>query len=183
MNSISIGLSLDVSCEPQREEPSLRMTGRLDKVDTSVYTVINQFEPVDPIFLLEVSVESSIDIVHNWFPATCQLVCRYSKGKLTFHRCLRNHRIRGYRPQSTLALHQLPRYLYFSLFPYLERDSLPAEILSILTVLPLSTPGAGIALGWYSLVSNRVLMRVDFPRPDSPICQFCSAAMDTSRQD
>ena len=52
------------------------MTGRLDKVDTSVNTVINQLEPVDPIFLLEVSVESSIDIVHNWFPAACQLRLR-----------------------------------------------------------------------------------------------------------
>ena len=53
---------------------SLRVTGRLDKVDTRVNTVINQFEPVDPILLLEVSVESSIDIVHNWFPANCQLL-------------------------------------------------------------------------------------------------------------
>jgi len=101
MNSISMGLSLDVSCESQRGESSLRMTGRLNKVDTSVYTVINQFEPVDPVFLLEVSVESSVDIVDNWFPAAYQLDCWYSKGQLTFHRCLRNHQIRGYRPQST----------------------------------------------------------------------------------
>jgi hypothetical protein len=50
------------------------MTGRLDKVDTSVYTVIYEFEPVDPVFLLEISVESSIDVVHNWLPATCQLL-------------------------------------------------------------------------------------------------------------
>lgn len=41
-------------------------------------------------------------------------------------------------------------------------------MLSMLTVLPLSVPGAGTFLGWYSLVSNRVLMRVDLPRPDSP---------------
>jgi hypothetical protein len=167
-----------------RDQDSLRMTGRLDKVNTSVYTVINQFEPVDPILLLEVSVESSINVVHNWFPAAHQLKPRtIRRRKLAFHRCLRNHRIREYRPQSTLALHQLPQYLSISLFPDLERDSLPAEILSILTVLPLSTPGAGTALGWYSLVSNRVLIRVDFPRPDSPVCQFCSAAMDTSRRD
>jgi hypothetical protein len=63
------------------------MTGRLDKVNTSVYTVINKLEPVDPILLLEVSVESSIDIVHDWFPAACQLDLRHRKGQLTFHRC------------------------------------------------------------------------------------------------
>jgi len=49
------------------------MAGGLDKVDASVNTVINQLEPVDPIFLFEVGVESSIDIFHNWFPAACQL--------------------------------------------------------------------------------------------------------------
>lgn len=59
---------------------SLRMTGGLDKVDTSVNTVIYEFEPVDPIFLLEVSVESSIDIVHNWFPAICQLLTTTRKA-------------------------------------------------------------------------------------------------------
>jgi hypothetical protein len=70
-----------------RDQDSLRMTGRLDKVNTSVYTVINKLEPVDPILLLEVSVESSIDIVHDWFPAACQLDLRHRKGQLTFHRC------------------------------------------------------------------------------------------------
>jgi len=70
------------------DQDSLRMTGRLDKVDTSVNTVINQLEPVDPIFLLEVSVESSIDIVHNWFPAACQLDLRLVvKSELAFDRC------------------------------------------------------------------------------------------------
>jgi hypothetical protein len=48
---------------------SLRMTGRLDKVDTSVYTVIDQFEPVDSVLLLEVCVKSSIDVVDNGLPA------------------------------------------------------------------------------------------------------------------
>ena len=45
------------------------MTGRLDKVDTSVNTVIDQFEPVDSVLLLEVGIESCIDIVDNGFPA------------------------------------------------------------------------------------------------------------------
>lgn len=48
---------------------SLRVTGRLYKVDASVYTVINEFEPVDSVFLLEVGVKSRINIVDNWFPA------------------------------------------------------------------------------------------------------------------
>ncbi len=41
-------------------------------------------------------------------------------------------------------------------------------MLSICTVLPRSEPGFGICFGSYSLVSNRVFMSVDFPRPDSP---------------
>ena len=60
------------------------MTGRLDKVDTSVNTVINKLEPVDPILLLEVSVESSIDIVHNWFPAAYQLLSTIRKASQPF---------------------------------------------------------------------------------------------------
>jgi hypothetical protein len=55
---------------------SLRVTSRLNKVDTSVYTIINELEPVDSVLLLEVGIESSIDIVHDRFPATCQLSSR-----------------------------------------------------------------------------------------------------------
>ena len=35
-----------------KDRESLRMTGRLNEVDTSMYTVINEFEPVDSVLLL-----------------------------------------------------------------------------------------------------------------------------------
>lgn len=53
-------------------------------------------------------------------------------------------------------------------------------MLSICTVLPLSVPGAGICFGWYSGVSNRVLMRVDLPSPDSP--ERSAAALQTEKR-
>jgi hypothetical protein len=102
---------------------NLRVTSRLNKVDTSVNTVVDQFEPVDPVFLLEVRVKSGVNVVHNWFPAVCQLIPKARvRGKLTFHRCLRNHRIRGYRPQSTLALHLLLQYLFVRSVPNCEGE-------------------------------------------------------------
>jgi hypothetical protein len=52
-----------------REQISLRVASRLDEIDTSVNTVINQFQPVDPVFLLKVGVKSSINVVDNGFPA------------------------------------------------------------------------------------------------------------------
>jgi len=56
-------------------------------------------------------------------------------------------------------------------------------MLSMLTVLPLSVPGAGTSLGEYSLVSNKVLISVDLPRPDSPVCQSMSEDDDGSMGD
>lgn len=44
----------------------------------------------------------------------------------------------------------------------------PAPMLSMATVLGLSSEGAKGTLGGYKVVLKRVLMRVDFPRPDSP---------------
>jgi hypothetical protein len=49
------------------------VTGRLDEVDTSVNSVIDQFKPVDSVLLLEVRIESSINVIDNGFPAECQL--------------------------------------------------------------------------------------------------------------
>lgn len=71
MNSMSIGLRL---CRDQLSpyypaDGSLRVTGGLDKVDTGVNTVIDEFEPVDSVFLLEIRVESGINVVNDWFPA------------------------------------------------------------------------------------------------------------------
>lgn len=45
------------------------MTGRLDKVDTCVNPVIDQLCPVDPVLLFEVSIEPSLDVVDDRFPA------------------------------------------------------------------------------------------------------------------
>ncbi len=46
------------------------MTGWLDKVDASMYTVVHQFQPVDTIFLLKIGVEASFDVVDYGLPAT-----------------------------------------------------------------------------------------------------------------
>lgn len=45
------------------------MTGRLDEVDTCVNPVVDQLCPVDPVFLFEVSIETSLDVVDDRFPA------------------------------------------------------------------------------------------------------------------
>lgn len=45
------------------------MTSRLDKVDTSVNTIIHEFESIHSVFLIEIGVESRFDIIDNWFPA------------------------------------------------------------------------------------------------------------------
>jgi hypothetical protein len=50
-------------------EGDLRMTGRLDKVDTCVNPVVDQLCPVDPVLLFEVSIEPSLDVVDDRFPA------------------------------------------------------------------------------------------------------------------
>lgn len=41
-------------------------------------------------------------------------------------------------------------------------------MLSIATVFGLSVPGGMGSFGGYSVVLKRVLIRVDFPKPDSP---------------
>ena len=46
----------------------LRMTGWLDEKETSMYTVIYEFESVDTVLLFEVCVESSFNVVDNGFP-------------------------------------------------------------------------------------------------------------------
>lgn len=74
----------------RRDDNSLRVTSRLDKVDASVNTVIDEFEPVDSVFLLEIRVESGINILDNGFPAiTSQLVAHLTnvEAEPTSHHC------------------------------------------------------------------------------------------------
>ena len=76
MNSMSIGLSLyevryhegrrnDASCE----EIHSRVTGRLDEVQTGVNAVVNDFLPVDAVLLLEIRVETRLNVLHDGLPA------------------------------------------------------------------------------------------------------------------
>lgn len=46
------------------------MTRRLDEVDASVDAVVDELGPVDAVLLLEVGVESGLDVVDNGLPAT-----------------------------------------------------------------------------------------------------------------
>jgi hypothetical protein len=69
INSTSIGLSLcTVSLDVPHAVADSRVTSRLNEVDTSVNTVINQLFPVDSVLLLEIRVETSLNVVNNWFP-------------------------------------------------------------------------------------------------------------------
>jgi len=51
---------------------SLRVSGRLNKVDASVNPVVDQFRSVDSVLLLEISVESSFNVVNNGLPSDTQ---------------------------------------------------------------------------------------------------------------
>jgi hypothetical protein len=71
INSISIGFRLS---KDQLElfvlgSADLRMTGGLDKVDTSVNTVVDQLFPVQTVFLLQICIKTSLNIVDDGFPA------------------------------------------------------------------------------------------------------------------
>jgi hypothetical protein len=45
------------------------MTSRLNEVQTRMNTVINHLHPVDPVLLLQVRVESRLDVVEDRLPA------------------------------------------------------------------------------------------------------------------
>lgn len=45
------------------------MAGRLYEVETCVYTVVDNLESVDAVFLLEVRVKPGLDVVDNGLPA------------------------------------------------------------------------------------------------------------------
>ena len=46
------------------------MTSGLDEVKTRVYAVVNDFLPVDPVLLLEIRVETRLNVLHDGLPAT-----------------------------------------------------------------------------------------------------------------
>lgn len=56
--------------------------------------------------------------------------------------------------------------------PDKERESVPAVMDSMATVCGRSWCGCGTSFFGYKGVLKRVLMRVDLPRPDSPVCQW-----------
>ena len=49
---------------------SLRVTSGLNEVEAGVDAVVNDFLPVDTVFLLQVGIETRFDILNNWLPAS-----------------------------------------------------------------------------------------------------------------
>ena len=45
------------------------MTGGLNEVETGVNAVVNDFLPVDAVLLLEIRVETRLNILHDGLPA------------------------------------------------------------------------------------------------------------------
>jgi hypothetical protein len=46
-----------------------RMTCGLNEVEAGVYSIINEFLSIHPVFLFEVSVEPRLNVFNNWLPA------------------------------------------------------------------------------------------------------------------
>lgn len=72
MNSISICFRLEdnISSRISRERrDDVRMAGWLDEVQAGMDTVVDHLLSVDPVLLLEVGIEPSLDVLHNWLPA------------------------------------------------------------------------------------------------------------------
>ena len=78
MNSASICLSLVRSMVSvligRRRTFDARVTSRLDKVEAGVDTVVNDLLAVDATLLLEVRIESRLDIVEDGLPAAGDMV-------------------------------------------------------------------------------------------------------------
>lgn len=45
------------------------MTCRFNEVKTRMNTVIHHLGPVDPVLLLQISVESCLDVIQDWLPS------------------------------------------------------------------------------------------------------------------
>jgi hypothetical protein len=126
------------------------VTSRLDEIDTSVNTVINQFQPVDPVLLLKVGVESSVNVVDNGFPAgSSALGTEGPEREAHLSSLLTKSPKPGVSTTVNFSRTPASSISDCQLIP-VERSgpcSLPALMLSMLTVLPLSVPGVGISLG------------------------------------
>ena len=67
-----------------------RVTGRLDEVQTGVNAVVNDFLPVDAVLLLEIRVETRLNVLHDGLPAADHnMRTRSMRGHIghTTHRC------------------------------------------------------------------------------------------------
>lgn len=73
MNSISICFRLwdNISCisDARERREHLRMAGWLDEVQAGMDTVVDHLLSVDPVLLLEVGIEPSLNVLHDWLPA------------------------------------------------------------------------------------------------------------------
>lgn len=64
-NEVDLGVQAAHDFDVQRLE---RMTGRLDEVDTSVDTVVDNVHTVDLVLRIEVCVETLVNVLHDWPP-------------------------------------------------------------------------------------------------------------------
>lgn len=58
-----------------------RVTGRLNKVDARVNTVVNNIRPVRFVFCLEVGIESRLDTFQNWLPTATSGIDEERRGE------------------------------------------------------------------------------------------------------
>lgn len=151
------------------------MTSRLDEIETGVDAIVNNLLPVDAVLLLEVRVETSLNVLHDRLPATPGRVSggKRSSAIWTYHSSLLTKSPnpgvsttvnRRRTPFSSISDTGPSEYTLASARVYYS----PALMLSMATVEGRSALGGMGTLGGYNVVLKRVLMSVDLPRPDSP---------------
>lgn len=72
-----------------RGRNDIRVTGGLDEVETGVNTVVYDLLAVNTVLLLQVGVETRLDVVQDGPPTgvTCQRGSRLTENFRTCHRC------------------------------------------------------------------------------------------------
>jgi hypothetical protein len=96
----------------------LRVTSRLNEVETCVHAVVNDLNSIDTVFLLEIRIEARLDVLDDGFPAgsrVCELANASQQGgqrRLTCHHCSQSHQSQGCRRRLNEAERRSPRYLY-----------------------------------------------------------------------
>jgi hypothetical protein len=60
------------------------MASWLDEVQTSMDAVVDDFTPVDPVFLLEIRVKARLDVFNDRFPT---VRCKGEKQTRSVHLC------------------------------------------------------------------------------------------------